>query len=115
MVRPDNFGADVAPPGPQADPLDVMRTGLLPRWQISQQSVAELGGITAGRQLERAEGDALLAGYHNLYEFLVRHWHELDAPSGPLASFRQGRVRFAPRPTAAYLRLLEYLRHPTFL
>ena len=99
----------------QADPLDVMRSGLLPRWVVNSQEVDEIGGITKGQTLDRAQCVALGNGYASMVHFLGDHWGKLSAPQGPLAAFRQGQVRFAPRPTAAYLRLLEYLRHPAFL
>ncbi len=93
----------------QNDPLDVLRTGALPMWFINQGGVAEVGGLT------QAQPADIGAGYARLMAFATEHEAALWAEDGPLAPFRQGMVRFVPRPTAAYGRLLDHLRHPAFL
>ncbi len=93
------------------DPLDVLRTGLLPRWIAHQHGLTAFGGFN-GYRLDHGE---VVAGYRQLWRFLRERWSALNAPDGPLASFRRGRVRFGPRPTQAYDRLLTHLRHPAFL
>jgi len=95
------------------DPLDVLRTGLLPRWIVGGEGVAEIGGLAGEAASEHRE--EIAAGYESLCHFVDAHWEALNAVDGPLAAFRRGAVRFAPRPTAAYTRLLAYLRHPAFL
>ena len=95
------------------DPLDVMRTGLLPRWIVREAEVAEIGGLPAESGTSCRE--EIVAGYETLCHFVEAHWDALHAADGPLHAFHQGVVRFAPRPTAAYLRLLDHLRHPSFL
>ncbi len=99
----------------EADPLDVMRTGLLPRWAVNSQGVAEIGGIGDADGLSAAASAAIGAGYHRIMHFLTENWCELCAATGPLAPFQAGEVRFGPRPTAAYLRLLDHLRQPALL
>lgn len=94
-----------------ADPLDVMRTGLLPRWQVTQAGATLLSGLDPAN-LDPGE---VAAGFQAAQEFLAHHWPQLSGARGPLAPFRRGRVRVAARPTAAYLRLLDHLRHPAFL
>ena len=98
-----------------ADPLDVMRTGLLPRWTVNTQGVAEIGGSGGNGDLSAAAGAAIIAGYQRIMRFLTEHWCELCAATGPLTPFQGGEVRFGPRPTAAYLRLLDHLRQPALL
>lgn len=93
------------------DPLDVLRTGLLPRWAGTEAGWADIGGLRRGE----APPAGVAAGYRYIRAFLRRHWAALTADEGPLRAFRQGAVRFAPRPTAAYLRLLEHLRQPALL
>lgn len=95
------------------DPPDVLRTGLLPRWIVGREDITEIGGLPEEAASEHWE--EVVAGYEMLCRFVETHWDALDAADGPLAAFRRGRVRFAPRPTAAYTRLLEHLRHPAFL
>ncbi len=95
------------------DPLDVLRTGLLPRWIVGREGVAEIGGLPG--EVAAVHREEITAGYESLCRFADSHWDALSAADGPLAAFRRGAVRFAPRPTAAYTRLLEYLRHPAFL
>lgn len=97
-----------------ADPLDVLRTGLLPRWLVNTQGVAEIGGFS-GTNLDDAAIEAIATGYGQLLRFLAHHWPELSVDIGPLAAFHAGEVRFGPRPTAAYLRLLDHLRQPAYL
>lgn len=95
------------------DPLDVLRTGLLPRWIVGREGVAEIGGVPG--VAAAAHREEIVAGYESLCHFVDSHWDALSAADGPLAAIRRGAVRFAPRPTAAYTRLLEHLRHPAFL
>ncbi|MBX3000345.1 MAG: DUF4135 domain-containing protein [Caldilineaceae bacterium] len=92
------------------DPLDVMRTGLLPRWLANQSEVSGIGGLLG--ELSPAQ---VIEGYGSACRSLAGMWPQLSSEFGPLARLRQGRVRVAPRPTVAYLRLLDYLRHPAFL
>jgi lantibiotic modifying enzyme len=91
------------------DPLDVMRTGLLPRWLADQRDVAEIRGLPG--ELSPTQ---VIEGYRSACQFLVDAWPQLGE-SGLLSRLRRGRVRVAPRPTAAYLRLLDHLRHPALL
>ena len=93
----------------QNDPLDVLRTGALPTWFVTQAGVAEVGGLTS------AQPELVAEGYARLMAFAADHADELWAENGPLAPFQQGVVRFTPRPTMAYLRLLEQVRQPAFL
>jgi lantibiotic modifying enzyme len=95
------------------DPLDVLRTGLLPRWIVGEAATTEIGGLPAASA--SAFRKEIVTGYATLCHFVAAHWSALNAADGPLAGFQRGVVRFAPRPTAAYLRLLEHLRHPAFL
>ncbi len=95
------------------DPLDVLRTGLLPRWIVGREEIAEIGGLPG--EAASAHREEIVAGYEDICRFTESHGQALSAVDGPLAAFRTGQVRFAPRPTAAYLRLLEHLRHPAFL
>jgi lantibiotic modifying enzyme len=95
------------------DPLDVMRTGLLPRWIVRAAETAEIGGISAARA--SAFREEIVAGYAALCDFVSTHWSVLDAADGPLRAFQRSAVRVAPRPTVAYLRLRDHLRHPAFL
>jgi lantibiotic modifying enzyme len=95
------------------DPLDVMRTGLLPRWRITSTGVT-VEGITDELGAALHHG-AVAEGYQAAQTFLAHHWPTLSRTDGPLAPFRRGQVRVAPRPTAAYLRLGDHLRHPAFL
>jgi lantibiotic modifying enzyme len=94
-----------------ADPLDVVRTGLLPRWTVDQ---IELPGVRSLFQETLSPVD-VIDGYRIACDFLLSVWTELADESGVLARLRRGQVRIAPRPTAAYLRLLDHLRHPAFL
>jgi lantibiotic modifying enzyme len=93
------------------DPLDVMRTGLLPRWQVTRDGAAVFDGLDTAD----LDGVEVAAGYRDFCRFLAHRWPDLSGEFGPLAPFRQGRVRVALRPTQAYLRLLAHLRHPAFL
>jgi len=99
----------------EADPLDVLRTGLLPRWVVKPQGVAEIGGLCAGASLSADAATAIPIGYQGIMQFLTAQWSQLKATAGPLAAFGRGPVRFSPRPTAAYLRLLDHLRQPGYL
>jgi hypothetical protein len=92
------------------DPLDVMRTGLLPRWLADQSEIAGVRGLLG--EISTAH---MIEGYHSACRFLADAWPQLGGETGLLSRLRQGRVRVAPRPTAAYLRLLDHLRHPAFL
>lgn len=94
-----------------ADPLDVLRTGLLPRWMADAGGWTEFGGLPAGM----VHWPQVVAGFVEMSRFLAREWADLCAVDGPLAPFRRGHVRFAPRPTAAYARLLDHLRSPSCL
>ncbi len=78
------------------DPLDVLRTGLLPRWAGTEAGWAEIGGLRRGESPPRD----VAAGFRYIGAFLRQHWAALTAANGPLSAFRQGTVRFAPRPTA---------------
>lgn len=98
----------------ESDPLDLLRTGLLPRWFVNRAGVTEMGGIS-GNALSEAAIEGIAAGYQRIWHFLAQHWHELADGAGPLARFQAGEVRFGPRPTAAYLRLLDHLRQPAYL
>ena len=96
-----------------ADPLDVMRTGLLPRWLADggeQDGVLNLFGKDGEIPLVQ-----VLDGYRTACEWLAEAWSALGDEDGILARLRRGQVRIAPRPTAAYLRLLDHLHHPAFL
>ncbi|HRW06762.1 MAG TPA: DUF4135 domain-containing protein, partial [Caldilineaceae bacterium] len=97
-----------------ADPLDVLRTGLLPRWVENAQGIAEIGGISNGA-LSDVMREAIATGYQQIQHCLAQRWQQLAADAGPLAHFQKGAVRFGPRPTAAYLRLLAHLRQPAYL
>ena len=97
----------------QIEPLDVLRTGALPVWFINQEGVAEIGGL--GGDINPTHQAEIGAGYARLMTFAADHAAELWADEGPLAPFQQGTVRFTPRPTMAYLRLLDHLRQPAFL
>lgn len=92
------------------DPLDVLRTGLLPRWLVGADGLVPFDGGTEG-----APPAAVAEGFAACLAFLAARWEELNGASAPLAPFRQGEVRVAPRPTAAYARLLDYLRQPACL
>ena len=100
-----------------ADPLDVLRTGLLPRWRVQRQGIEVIGGLVTEKKTGDPKVDpcAVATGYTQMLRFLAANWAELKGSDGPLAAFQQGTVRVAPRPTAAYLRLLDQLRHPAFL
>ena len=93
------------------DPLDVLRTGLLPRWAASDGGWADIGALQSGAH----DWQEVIAGYTHISHFLDQHWATLIAADGLLRIFRRCEVRFAPRPTAAYLRLLDYLRQPACL
>lgn len=56
--------------------------------------------------------DALVAGYREAYDLLVRHRTELLADDGPLAAFSSDEVRVVVRPTQTYVQFLEEIRHP---
>ncbi|MBI1297276.1 DUF4135 domain-containing protein [bacterium] len=96
-----------------ADPLDVMRTGLLPRWTADgneQDGIFTLFG--QGVSVPTAQ---VIEGYRAACDGLTSAWPALGGEDGVLARLRQGQVRVAPRPTAAYLRLLAHLKHQAFL
>ncbi|HSH06004.1 MAG TPA: type 2 lanthipeptide synthetase LanM family protein [Anaerolineae bacterium] len=95
------------------DPLDVLRTGLLPRWQLGAQGVDEIGGLMNANEHTAENIADIMAGYHATSRFITKKWALIQA--GPLLAFQSGSVRFAPRPTAIYSRLLTHLRHPAFL
>lgn len=97
----------------QIGPLDLLRTGALPVWFINQEGAAEIGGL--GSDVNPAHQAEIGAGYARLMAFAADHAAPLWAADGPLAPFEQGVVRFTPRPTMAYLRLLDHLRQPAFL
>lgn len=118
----------------QEDPLDVLRTGLLPRWLVGADGPVPFDGGAEG-----ASPAAVEEGFAACLAFLAARWEELNGaatpdryatdnllPSewslfahlsdvDPQSKFEKPLVRVAPRPTAAYARLLDYLRQPACL
>lgn len=58
---------------------------------------------------------AILAGFENMYRFLVRQRDRLLASDGPLSAFRALPTRFVFRPTRIYGRVLETSLAPRLL
>ena len=101
-----------------ADPLNVMRTGLLPRWLSTDPGTAEICGLAGGHHSASRYRAEICAGFCEMGAFLRKNEAELEGAAGPLAPFRaeqRNKVRIAPRPTDAYLRLRAHLRHPSCL
>ncbi|MEZ4635967.1 MAG: DUF4135 domain-containing protein [Caldilineaceae bacterium] len=95
-----------------ADPLDVMRTGLLPLVGRRQRTGRRPQSFGEDMEIRLAQATE---GYGAASDWLAGAWPVLDGEDGVLARLRRGQARIAPRPTAAYLRLLDHLRHPAFL
>lgn len=58
---------------------------------------------------------AILAGFTNIYQLLLKHRDELLSEAGPLARFAEDEIRVILRPTRFYSRLLEESFHPDVL
>lgn len=136
----------------------VLRTGLLPNWQVQrdQRAASDISGLGGGadgpRQVEalgwqeintdrmalgyslvefEPQGnipmlgavplavedyaDDLLAGFEQMYRFLLKQRDLLLAPDGPLAALATQQVRFVYRATRIYARLQSHLLHPQYL
>jgi type 2 lantibiotic biosynthesis protein LanM len=59
--------------------------------------------------------DELVAGFEQMYRFLMRQREALLAADSPLAAFRSQQVRFIFRPTKIYCRVLNKAMAPEFL
>lgn len=59
--------------------------------------------------------EEIIAGFRQMYRFLLEYRNALSAPDGPLASLAHQRVRFIFRNTAVYSFVLQKTRHPKFL
>ncbi|MFN8446054.1 MAG: hypothetical protein U0175_35010 [Caldilineaceae bacterium] len=52
-----------------ADPLDVVRTGLLPRWRVSQNSIAEMGSLLSTDPAITEQHRSVADGYGKMMHF----------------------------------------------
>jgi type 2 lantibiotic biosynthesis protein LanM len=59
--------------------------------------------------------DELIAGFRQMYHFLIHHREVLLAENSPLASFSGQQVRFVFRATKAYAIILQSLLEPEYL
>jgi type 2 lantibiotic biosynthesis protein LanM len=59
--------------------------------------------------------DAVVRGFINTYELLLKHRDDLLASDGPLARFTEDEVRVIIRPTRIYAKMLENSYHPDML
>ncbi len=59
--------------------------------------------------------DEIIAGFRQMYHFLIQHREALLAENSPLASFSGQQVRFVFRATKAYAIILQSLLEPEYL
>jgi lantibiotic modifying enzyme len=59
--------------------------------------------------------EPFINGFHNLYQFLVKHSESLLAIDSPLAVFSHQSVRFIWRTTGVYASVMSQSLHPKFL
>jgi type 2 lantibiotic biosynthesis protein LanM len=59
--------------------------------------------------------EAVVRGFTNTYELLLKHRDDLLASDGPLARFTEDEVRVIIRPTRIYAKMLENSFHPDML
>lgn len=59
--------------------------------------------------------DEIIAGFRQMYHFLIQHRESLLAENSPLASFSGQQVRFVFRATKAYAIILQTLLEPEYL
>lgn len=136
----------------------VLRSGLLPRWQVEPNGqeaydASGLGGVDEQKKTFRllkwqdintdnlARGyefakmqiqantpflesvnlslndylEDFVAGFQQMYQFLVNHRGAILAANGPLAAFAHQPVRFVFRPTRVYASVLSQALDPKFL
>jgi len=81
----------------------------------SFRSTVNLPSLDGQAQPPQDHLPQLIEGFQQMHGCLVAHREALTAPNGPLVVFRDHPVRFLPRPTQVYGRMLERLAHPKFL
>jgi len=59
--------------------------------------------------------EAVVRGFINTYELLLKHRDDLLASDGPLARFTEDEMRVIIRPTRIYAKMLENSFHPDVL
>jgi len=59
--------------------------------------------------------EEIVAGFRQMYRFLVAHRKALLAPDGPLTNLADQQVRFVFRPTKTYISVLQRALNPKFL